>query len=298
MSCYHPLKAFRTPSGVVFQELSRHDIIGDIELPCGQCIGCRMRRATDWALRCMHEAASHKENCFITLTYARDNLPADSSLDHRDFQLFLKRVRKHFAPIAVRFYMCGEYGPLNRRPHYHACLFGLEFREDRKLSGRSASGVKFFNSPLLERLWGYGRVSVQDLTVETAGYCARYIMKKVLGEAAKTAYETIDDDGVIVKRKPEYAAMSLKPGIGAAWFEKYCKDVYPHDFVISGGRKQRPPKYYDRLLKRSGSLQLDDIEFARQIAAGQCSADNTPERRLVREIVHKARCSTLMRGLE
>ena len=93
MSCYHPLKGFRTPSGVVFSELGRHDILGDIEIPCGQCIGCRMRRASDWTLRVMHEASLHSENCFVTLTYGRDKLPPDGSLEHRDFQLFMKRLR-------------------------------------------------------------------------------------------------------------------------------------------------------------------------------------------------------------
>ena len=147
MTCYHPLRAFRTPEGVVFNELARHDIVGRIELPCGQCIGCRMRRASDWELRCMHEASLHKENCFITLTYGRGNLPPNSSLEHRDFQLFMKRLRKLRG--RCRFYMCGEYGPLNQRPHYHACLFGVDFRSDRVPQGKSGSGAIFYDSAQL-----------------------------------------------------------------------------------------------------------------------------------------------------
>lgn len=122
--------------------------------------------------------------------------------------------------------MCGEYGPLNQRPHYHACMFNVDFYDDRVPSGRSASGQLFYTSPTLEKLWGHGIVSVQDLTPETASYCARYIMKKALGQNSDSAYEDIDEDGVIVKRRPEYAAMSLKPGIGAKWFEKYSRDVF------------------------------------------------------------------------
>ena len=79
MSCYHPIQAFRTRDGVCFSELSRFDIVGRIELPCGQCIGCRMRRASDWELRVMHEASLWEENCFVTLTYGRDQLPPDLS---------------------------------------------------------------------------------------------------------------------------------------------------------------------------------------------------------------------------
>lgn len=294
MSCYRPLKGFRTPGGVVFQELSRHDILGDIELPCGQCIGCRMRRASDWTLRCMHEASLHDANCFVTLTYASGSLPPDGSLVHRDFQLFLKRVRKHLHPAPVRFYMCGEYGPLNQRPHYHANLFGADFRSDWIPAGKSGSGAVFYESATLTKLWGLGKVSVQPLTRETAGYCARYIMKKRLGQDAKTGYVT--EDGVI--RRPEYAAMSTHPGIGAAWFDKFGRDIYPHDFVIANGSKLPPPRYYDKLLKRQKNQALDGIEFARELRAKAAAADQTPERRAVRETVHKARISTLKRNLE
>nr|QJB20976.1 MAG: replication initiator protein [Microvirus sp.] len=298
MSCYHPLKGFRTPDGVVFAELRRHDILGSIEIPCGQCIGCRMRRASEWSLRCMHEASLWPVNCFVTLTYGRDKLPDNSSLCHRDFQLFLKRARKFYKNKVIRFYMCGEYGPLNQRPHYHACLFNVDFRDDRVPSGKSASGQLFYTSPTLERLWSHGIVSVQDLTPETAGYCARYIMKKALGHDAKNAYSSVDEDGVIIERKPEYAAMSLKPGIGANWFAKYSRDVFPHDFVIQDGVKRQVPKYYDKLAERWKLDNLDAIEYERQKRGIAAAPDNTDDRRSVREAVHLAKTSTLLRNLE
>lgn len=291
MSCYHPIKAFRTPDGVVFDEKSRHDIIGDIELPCGRCIGCRMRRATDWTLRCMHEAQCHSFNCFVTLTYARDRLPPDGSLDHGDFQKFMKRVRWKFG-VPVRFYMCGEYGPVNLRPHYHACLFGVDFRSDRTLIGDSKGGMPMYSSALLDSLWTHGRSTVQDLVKETAGYCARYIMKKQLG---RNAMQYVSPDGVILR--PEYAAMSLKPGIGAEWFNKYHRDVYPHDFAIADGVKLPAPKYYDKLIRKLWKDgRIDEIEYKRYLSARASPAENSEERRIVREIVHNARVATLTRG--
>lgn len=254
----------------------------------------------------MHEAQSWSANCFVTLTYGRNQVPEGGSLDHRDFQLFMKRLRKHTAskmleagaqdvssrdaginPGPIRFYMCGEYGPLNQRPHYHACLFNVDFRSDRVPAGKSASGMDFYDSKELSSLWRLGRVSVQDLTKETAGYCARYIMKKVLGPDSEAAYGG---------RKPEYAAMSLKPGIGASWFKKYSGDVFPHDYVIADGVKRPVPKYYDRLLHRSVSVMEDSIEYKREIARRAAAPDNTDERRAARETVHKARIRNLSRG--
>jgi len=191
--------------------------------------------------------------------------------------------------------MAGEYGPLNLRPHYHACIFGLDFLSDRIKAGKSDAGAVFYESRTLTQLWGMGRASVQDLTIETAGYCARYIMSKVTGDLAESHYESIDADGVVTRRKPEYNAMSLRPGIGTAWFSKYGRDVYPHDFVIAGGMKKRPPKFYDRLKKRADPLALEPITHARELRGRAAHADNTDERRRVREIVNEARIRTLKR---
>lgn len=305
MPCYSPLKGFRTPSGVVFSELARHDILGDIEIACGVCVGCRLQRAADWSARVMHEASMWKTNCFVTLTYGTDKLPALGSLDHRDFQLFMKRLRFHFRNRVIRFYMCGEYGPKNLRPHYHACLFNVDFQSDSVPLGKSASGAMMFKSPLLESLWTHGNCTVQPLVRETAGYCARYIMKKQLGQAAETAYQVVcPETGEILQKKPEYAAMSLRPGIGSTWFDKFHRDVFPADHVVLDGQEYRVPKYYDKRLKRMAKQlpgqagQLPDrIEHARQQRAKLSTADQTDERRAVREKVTKARIRSLERNL-
>lgn len=245
----------------------------------------------------MHEASLSESNCFVTLTYDPAHLPADGSLSHVDFQRFMKRVRRHFRS-RVRFYMCGEYGPLNQRPHYHACLFGADFRSDSVHAGRSGSGQVFYSSPTLSKLWPFGRSSVQDLTPETAAYCARYIMKKALGRDARTAYASVDEDGVVNQRKPEYAAMSLKPGIGAEWFARFARDVYPHDFVVQDGQKRRPPRYYDQLAKRDAGIDVDQVQFARELRARDSQADETDARRSVREQVAEARIRNKVRSLE
>lgn len=278
MTCYHPIKGFRTPDGVVFNELSRHDIIGRIDISCGRCQGCRARRARDWQIRCVHEAQCWSENCFLTLTYSDENLPPDGSLDHRHFQLFMKRVREHFKQ-RVRFFMCGEYGPQTLRPHYHALLFNCDFR-DRKIAGKSGSGFSFYSSEVLTKLWGYGHATVQDMSSQTAGYCSSYVFDKITGDLASAHY------GV---RKPEYCACSLKPGIGALWFEEFGRDKSRQDFVVHDGRETAPPKYYDKLSDRAGFDWLEEIEFAREQRAKLAFEDETPERLAVREQVHAAR---------
>jgi len=286
MKCYAPIRAYKTPNGIVFSELRRHgDIQAQLDIPCGQCIGCRERRASDWELRIMHEAQQWKENCFITLTYKRDALPRNGSLDYKDLQLFMKRLYKHNG--GIRYYAIGEYGPETNRPHYHACLFGKDFH-DRIPAGKSESGETHYSSAELRELWqDKGNVSVQDLNNQTASYCARYIMTKKLGYNSQ--YLGIHEDGTTVTLEPPKAIMSLKPGIGATFFDKYKRDIYPHDYVISRGTKRRPPKYYDKLLERTAPDTHGQIQNEREIKAANVRNENTPQRLTAQEQFHVAR---------
>lgn len=256
-----------------------------------------MKRASDWEIRITHEAQLHTANCFVTLTYARNELPQHGSLSHREYQLFMKRLRKAHA-TGVRFYMCGEYGPETQRPHYHACLFGIDF-PDKQPTKKSHSGHQMYESKTLDQLWKHGKATIQDLVPETASYCARYIMTKPLGESAKHAHEHLDTEtGEIIKKRPEYAAMSLKPGIGAQWLNLYRNDVYKHDYVIARNIKRRPPKFYDRKQEQHNPAQFEQLQHQRELNARKTYADQTPERLAVRETVHKAKIQTLSRNID
>ena len=295
MTCYHPLKANRDSNGV--RVLPGDAVLYNMRLPCGQCVGCRLERSRQWALRCVHEASLHDYNCFITLTYDVEFLPEGNSLDHRHWQLFMKRLRKHFSGVSIRYYGSGEYGTLNGRPHFHAILFGVLF-SDLVYWKKTKSGSRLYRSETLERLWPYGFSSVGTVTFESAAYVARYIMAKVTGSAAADAYTTVQlDTGEIFSRRPEYNFMSLKPGIGADWFDKFKSDVFPHDRVVRDGVETRVPRYYDKLLKRVDPEQFDIIKDNRVIDAEKNLMDNTYSRLKVKGVVTEAAISILKRGL-
>ena len=306
MACFHPLAAFQTATGeVVFYESRRSDVVRSLTLPCGQCVGCRLERSRQWAVRCMHEASLYKDNCFITLTYDDANLPEGSSLEYDDFQRFMKRLRKKFSgtqpgstgKYPIRFYMAGEYGENFGRPHFHACLFNFNFA-DRKYWGRTPSGSKIYRSAELEALWPFGFSSIGEVNFQSAAYVARYIMKKVTGKAALDHYEFVDSDGVVRKRRPEFNKMSLKPGIGADWYDKWKDDVYPHDYVVVNGRKAKPPRYYDKKYKDDYPYEWDEVEFKRYQSRLSVSPDeNSDERLAVREHVTLARLARLKRHI-
>jgi hypothetical protein len=306
--CTSPLRAWRDPvRGVSFSKTSHSG--EELELPCGQCIECRFKRSRDWAIRCMHEASLHADNSFITLTYAPEHLPENESLCYDHFQRFMKRLRKRVR-LPVRFYMCGEYGENFGRPHYHACIFGYGF-PDRKLLMRTKNGDNLYTSELLNQLWPYGLSSIGEVNFQSAAYVARYIMKKITGDAAFDHYNKVDEDGVVTHRVPEFTRMSLKPGIGAGWFDKYHSDVFPHDHVIVKGKEVSVPRYYTDKVKRAsfGALppnkvraeldqyDIDEIQYARLLRVRERAESDTPERRVARDEINRAKLNLLKRTI-
>ena len=296
VACFNPLVAYRDSSGSLsFVDRGCGD---QLLLSCGQCVGCRLERSRQWATRCVHESKLHADNCFITLTYAPEHLPKGGVLVYEHFQRFMKRLRKRFPDVSIRFYMCGEYGEDFDRPHYHACLFGFSF-PDRKVHARTGSGFCIYRSRTLEALWPYGFSSVADFSFETAAYVARYVMKKVNGDLAEQHYQVVDPDtGEVFQRPPEFCHMSLKPGIGAGWFDRYgMSDVVPRDAVVINGVEATVPRYYDKLLKRRDPMRFDDIKTQRALDNYLRRDDNTNSRLKAKEIVTKARLSKLKRSL-
>ncbi len=292
MVCFHPLTAYRAQGGKVVFNPKDGWTDRPFELACGQCQGCRLERSRQWAIRCVHEASLHKKNCFITLTYSPEHVPKDGSLCLEDWQKFAKRLRHKAGPF--RFFHCGEYGEVNLRPHYHACIFGLDFVADRGLwkdDGRNP----LFRSPMLDSTWGLGFATVGALSFKSAAYVARYVMKKATGDLAAEKYGRVNEEtGEVYFVKPEYVTMSRRPGIGSKWLEKFKSDVYPSDEVVHEGRRFRPPRFYDSLL---GADELDEYKVKRRRAVANRVKDLSPDRLRSREIVCEARLKMLDRSI-
>lgn len=260
-----------------------------------------MDYAAMWQVRCMHEASLHDSNRFVTLTYDTPHLPPHGILEPRDLQLFLKRLRKRTGQ-RFRFFACGEYGGRLGRPHFHALLFGLRLPDEVAVK-RSFSGHTLYRSELLGSVWGLGFHFIGGVTAQSAGYVARYVVKKVVGKDAQKHYETLIDTstGEVVRKRPEFVRMSLRPGIGARWFYQFHDDVYPCDFVVdTDGRRRLVPAYYDRLYGRHVPEELAHVKDARRerMSSAQARWNRTPERLAVREKCMEVRTDLLGRQLE
>jgi len=299
MPCYHPIKGFRPLSNLdggrlVFNSAKALNPNNPVSIPCGNCIGCRVDRSREWAVRCQHEASMHEANCFITLTYADEHLPEDYSVHVRTFQLFMKKLRNNVPDTKIRFFACGEYGDLNLRPHYHALLFNHDW-SDKILFQKTQSDSLLYTSELLSSLWPHGFATSGDVTYQSAAYVARYVMKKINGERAADHYQRIHPiTGKLVKVEPEFCVQSRRPGIGAAWFDKYKGDAFPSDFIIVDGKQHPVPKFY---AKKLAEEELTTVKRTRKKNALPRKKDATPERLRVREEVKSQSLKQLQRKL-
>lgn len=296
MACFHPLEAWRDDAGTITFD-SRKAVGFVLKLPCGQCVGCRLERSRQWAMRCVHEASLYEDNCFITLTYSEKFLPADGSLNKKHFQLFMKKLRARFVERRIRFFHCGEYGAKYRRPHYHALLFNFDFADKRMF--KVVNGNRLYTSDDLARCWTFGFSSIGSVTFESAAYVARYIMKKVTGDPAEDHYRGVHSEtGELTNLLPEYTTMSRRPGIGRDWFDRFRGDVFPGDDLIMRGRSMRPPRFYDCLYERDEPDDMARIKVDRVRAGYRMKDDCTPERLAVREKCAELSLDRLPRGIE
>ena len=308
MPCVSPLKGFKDPwtGGLTFDRSNTQE---EMDVACGQCLGCRIDWRRMWSMRIAHEASLHEYsggNSFITLTYRDplectpeqwirgDHVPSDWSLNPRHWELFMKRLRKFFEPQQLRFFAAGEYGrkckhgvdlrrvscPLCRvgRPHFHAIIFNGSFPD--LVSYQSDGNITRWTSPTLERIWRYGFVDVAPFTYNAGQYVAGYILKKMSGARSHDQYLSVDLDGVITWLEPEFVRMSRNPGVGRVWFEKYFQDVFPSDEVPVPGKGvfRGVPRFYEECYAEVFEAELEEIKKVREAFMREHADDYTPER--------------------
>ncbi|QXN75037.1 replication initiator protein [Microvirus mar12] len=244
------------------------------ELPCRTCLECRMQNARQWTARCQLEARAHKSNYFVTLTYDDDHVPKTPdgllTLCYRDFQLFMKSLRKQI-DYSVRYRVCSEYGERTRRPHYHAIIFGLELsdlrwlysvKHGRKIYRSNGGGVPHYTSPWLAGIWARGNVDIAAVEFGSISYVNNYMLKYELGgkqddwkmleefrssfPQQNACYRSAVKLGIIAPPKHN---QSTRPAIGRCAFEECEQQLLETDQLPTGLKlRVKYLHYFDRLL--------------------------------------------------
>lgn len=266
MYCHHPLEMHKSPSltvtgkrGWTFDlrdSLDPDRLIPEmhIQVPCGQCIACRVRKAQEWSARLWLEwKSSSQESCFLTLTYDDEHLPCDRSLRVQDYQLFLKRLRKQLEPVKIRYYCAGEYGSQLDRPHYHLILFGTDFGSDKLPLCNVFNRLhpQYYISSLVAQCWPMGYHTIAPLSDACICYVAKYVIKKAVGRSADDWY---------AGRLPEFGIGSK--GIARAWYDQNHDNMWDKGFFRWGDRfkKCRPVRYYEKILEKNDFDRLTNIK--------------------------------------
>lgn len=238
----------------------------------------------------------HDVTSFITLTYADEHLPSDYSVSKRVYQLFNKRLRKSIWKSnrsKIRFFAASEYGPLDMRPHYHAIIFGYDFRNDRKFFKNTDEGP-LYTSEQLNEAWGFGFCTVGSVTYKSIKYCTGYIFDKEYKEKAKARYlYNHPVTGDVVQLEPEFQLQS--GGLGRSWYEKFKNDCFPSDFLVVENRQVPVPRYYrlrltedeEHARKLRGAFHPLKPEDNRRKKASK--ANTTPARLKVRAEIHASK---------
>lgn len=248
-------------------------------------------RVRDWEFRVMLEAQCHKDVCVLTLTYDDEHLPEHGALSLRDYQLFLKMLRKHVYPKKIRFFGCGEYGSKGKRPHYHIIIFGycpddLQYFYSSRM--RNGNENKFYQSRTIAKLWSRGFVNVcPTVCPEVIPYVCKYLQK-----LNQDYLFWVDDDGVRRDLPKPFITMSRRPGIGCNALDTALIDVNT-DKLYFNGKSIRIPRYFlDKLQKEYqekpfavdvpglGLVFSDDMnDFEKECRMPDTPIDNIKKRR-------------------
>lgn len=185
---------------------------------CGQCLPCRINKRREWTHRILLEAMQYQDNAFVTLTYGGNDGAEPTTLIPEHARNFLKRIRKSIEPRKLRFYLVGEYGDKSERPHYHVALFNYPTCS-RGNTQYNRNGIKCCSTcESVSKIWGHGHILMGRLEPHSAAYIAGYVTKKM----------TRTDDVRLGNRHPEFARMSLRPGIGYDAMHEYASALITH----------------------------------------------------------------------
>lgn len=220
MSCIYPKWAWqlKTPNEKGNHELTfqKQDREPDYRIPCAKCAGCQSDKRREWGIRMYHEAQYHDQNSFVTITYNDEHLPGE--LQPQDARYFVKALKKEIPDM--KYFITGEYGEKTRRPHYHAIIFGADFR-----GASYPIDDQLYGNPLLNTIWPFGTVSIGEFTIASAMYTAGYVAKK-----------TLDRD--------TFSIMSKRPPIGRAWVDDHKDNLRRIETIQVEGRQWPIPNTY------------------------------------------------------
>lgn len=254
MQCISPLKASHNKAGDITYNSRRAEpgLIG-FQFECRKCLACRLNMAREKAIKAWHESKINP-GIFLTLTYDEQHLESPR-LIYPHFQNFMKSLRQSVTQHLIKpesdatdeehdaykeaidklyipYIVCGEYGDKNKRPHWHALLFNYR-PSDEKYKYTNEHKDKVYTSEKISQFWGKGSCEYGEISMDSAGYVARYAAKKLAhGRDQDHDYHPL-------------FKYSQRRFVGRSWIERYYKHTFTQGHItLANGEKASVPRSY------------------------------------------------------
>lgn len=241
--------------------------VEQVQVPCGKCEACQSNYRQQWTMRLIYEYKSAKTAAFCTLTYAPEHLYFNDygvpSVNKRDVQLFMKRLRKKLG-VGIRYFLMSEYGDdprFTQRPHYHFLLFNYPPMAFLKL------GL------VINECWNktdkYFQLAkvAEPVTGRRISYCAGYAITRKVGP-----YRS-DPNFMLCSRRPAIGSSFLTENSGRYLYDtaklsvNLDKGSYPvhryfRDKISDDDFKERCKQEYESYTKRKNASKYGFEDFS------------------------------------
>lgn len=207
MACCNPL-FMRFSQRQVNRYTFIHQPGAGYQIPCRQCLNCRVDNRNMWSDRAKYELCHRLTAAFVTLTYddvhlyqhcmhydySQSGSPFIPSLEYKHVRRFINALRMRikranaaagfsnerknvllqddFSYIYVGEY--GENGSVFDRPHFHVLFFGVDFAAVKQMA---------------HELWPHGIIDVLPVLDGAINYVLKYMDKQVFGKYAEQKYD-------------------------------------------------------------------------------------------------------------
>lgn len=240
MACLNPQEI------LVKQVMGLHEIKRSILVPCGKCTACISRKKLQYALRMEYESRNPKNRTalFVTLTYDNEHLPEGNVLSKDDVKKFFVRLRRNLFRstghnVQFRYFLCGEYGSLRGRAHYHFYLASSEV----------------IDYSIIRKSWlGDSIVDIKPVYSSAGfGYLAKYMTKQ-------------SADEMKYKQPPFFLCSN---GLGDYFLELYGDYIIANNIAFwrnDSGAIVAIPRYYIDKLYPPTRLQITRMEYSSSFA--------------------------------
>lgn len=225
-----------------------------VYVPCGKCPECLKSKQSKWYVRFWLEdkywiSQGNFHSWFITLTYGKDQLPGTRERALKDWQAFLKQLKRKLG-TPPRFYVCSENGSKHGRLHFHAILFAIPDEGDIKR--------------LVDSCWHRGFTTTLPAGGKAFTYVSKYVTKDTDPFRKEDSFKTIQT----CSKHPALGLLGLSPAL-VRWLNQS-----DDNFLRINSFRYGLPKYLSHMIYKDEILEKRLSDFIDSRGIGNDTSSN------------------------